>query len=182
MHTSSIPTAWNRRSSTSNNHWIYDTHYSNFTIFHKNRGLLFFCNPKLDFHVLGDSCLNGASEMVGQLSTAVTTFLFNTAMMKLLGADGVATITIIIYSQFLLTTLFIGFSIGVASVFGSYIVNMFAEHGTKVYAIATKGFLIFLLAFSFVDLIFSLLPCLQRYPMEKYPQFFLFYGPLFLNI
>lgn len=54
--------------------------------------------------------------MVGQLSTAVTTFLFNAMMMKLIGEDGVAAITIIIYSQFLLTSLYIGFSMGVAPI------------------------------------------------------------------
>ncbi len=37
-------------------------------------------------------------------------------MMKLLGEDGVAAITVIIYSQFLLTALYIGFSMGVAPV------------------------------------------------------------------
>lgn len=54
--------------------------------------------------------------MVSQLSTAVTTFLFNATMMRLLGEDGVAAITVIIYSQFLLTTLYIGFSMGVAPI------------------------------------------------------------------
>ena len=37
-------------------------------------------------------------------------------MLKLLGENGVAAITIIIYSQFLLTTLYIGFSMGIAPV------------------------------------------------------------------
>ncbi len=62
------------------------------------------------------SCSNGASEMVSQCSTAITTFLFNVTMMKLLGEDGVAAITVLIYSQFLLTTLYIGFSMGTAPV------------------------------------------------------------------
>lgn len=66
--------------------------------------------------VLLESCANGVSEMVSQLSAAVTTFLFNAAMMRLLGENGVAAITVIIYSQFLLTTLFIGFSMGTAPV------------------------------------------------------------------
>ncbi|MDE6253646.1 MAG: MATE family efflux transporter [Lachnospiraceae bacterium] len=80
------------------------------------RSELHFCMPKLDTSVLLKSCSNGASEMVSQLSTAATTFLFNATMMKLLGEDGVAAITVIIYSQFLLTTLYIGFSMGVAPV------------------------------------------------------------------
>ena len=54
--------------------------------------------------------------MVGQLSTAVTTFLFNAVMMAYAGENGVAAITIMIYSQFLLSTFFIGFSMGIAPV------------------------------------------------------------------
>ena len=80
------------------------------------RSGLHFCKPEMDASVLLRSCSNGASEMVSQMSTAVTTFLFNAAMMKLLGEDGVAAITVIIYSQFLLTTLYIGFSMGTAPV------------------------------------------------------------------
>lgn len=80
------------------------------------KGALFFRVPRLDLAVLGESVFNGSSEMVGQLSTAITTFLFNMAMMSLAGENGVAAITIIIYSQFLLTTVFIGFSVGVAPV------------------------------------------------------------------
>ena len=80
------------------------------------RSELHFCKPSMDASVLIKSCSNGASEMVSQCSTAVTTFLFNITMMKLLGEDGVAAITVLIYSQFLLTTLYIGFSMGTAPV------------------------------------------------------------------
>ncbi len=84
--------------------------------FLNNGGTLFFQVHKPDLRVLGECAFNGSSEMVGQLSAAVTTFLFNAAMMVLAGEDGVAAITIMIYSQFLLTTFFIGFSMGVAPV------------------------------------------------------------------
>lgn len=84
--------------------------------FMTDKSELRFHIPKLDILVLLKSCSNGASEMVSQISSAVTTFLFNAIMMKLLGEDGVAAITVIIYSQFLLTTLYIGFSMGVAPV------------------------------------------------------------------
>lgn len=76
-----------------------------------------FRKPVIDLRVLAKSCTNGVSELVSQTATAVTTFLFNRIMMKLLGENGVAGITIMIYTQFLLTTLFIGFSMGVAPVF-----------------------------------------------------------------
>lgn len=80
------------------------------------KGCLHFRKPAIKFSVLAESCCNGFSEMVSQAASAVTTFLFNCIMMKLLGENGVAAITIIIYSQFLLTTLFIGFSMGVAPI------------------------------------------------------------------
>ena len=80
------------------------------------RGTLFLSKPVLDFGVLKESICNGSSEMVSQLATALTTFLFNISMMRLLGEPGVAAITIMIYSQFLLSTFFIGFSMGVAPV------------------------------------------------------------------
>ncbi|WP_316858671.1 MATE family efflux transporter [uncultured Cohaesibacter sp.] len=80
------------------------------------RGTLFFCRPKPDVRALLKSAYNGSSEMIGQASTAITVFLFNMAMMDRLGEDGVAAITIMIYSQFLLSSVFIGFSMGVAPV------------------------------------------------------------------
>lgn len=81
-----------------------------------NKEVLYFCKPKFDLKLLIGSCSNGSSEMVGQLSTAVTTIFFNALMMNLLGEEGVAGITIIIYSQFLLSTFYIGFSMGVAPI------------------------------------------------------------------
>ena len=75
-----------------------------------------FKKPVFRFSVLSESCFNGCSEMISQAAAAVTTFLFNATMLKLLGENGVAAITIIIYSQFLLTTLYIGFSMGIAPV------------------------------------------------------------------
>ena len=80
------------------------------------KGSMQFKKPVFRFSVLFESCSNGCSEMVSQAAAAITTFLFNATMSKLLGENGVAAITIIIYSQFLLTTLYIGFSMGVAPV------------------------------------------------------------------
>jgi len=82
------------------------------------KGTLSFTKPKLKWGVIRESCFNGSSEMVSQLATAITTFLFNNTMMNLLGEDGVAAITIIIYSQFLLNTMYIGYSIGIAPIIG----------------------------------------------------------------
>ncbi len=84
--------------------------------FSTKKSNLHFRKPVIDFSILAESCTNGFSEMVSQAATAVTSFLFNRIMMKLLGENGVAAITIIIYTQFLLSALYIGFSMGVAPV------------------------------------------------------------------
>jgi putative MATE family efflux protein len=84
--------------------------------FSLSKGTLKFHKPIFNIGILTESCSNGCSEMVSQIATAVTTFLFNSVMMRFHGEAGIAAITIIIYTQFLLTTLYIGFSMGVAPV------------------------------------------------------------------
>ncbi len=55
-------------------------------------------------------------ELVGQAAAAVTTLMFNTVMVQLIGENGVAAVTVIIYAQFMVSTIFIGFSMGCAPV------------------------------------------------------------------
>lgn len=86
-------------------------------IFSHKKGILYFTKPILRLHVLTESCLNDASELVSQCATAVTTLLFNRTMMQLAGEYGVAAMTII-YSQFMLQTLFIGYGMGIAPITG----------------------------------------------------------------
>ena len=78
---------------------------------------LYFVRPVFRRTVLLESCGNGSSEMVSNLSMAIVTFLFNLTMLRLLGEDGVAAITIVLYGQFLFTSMYLGFSMGVAPVF-----------------------------------------------------------------
>ncbi len=82
----------------------------------KRRGTLFFVKPRFDATMLLASCSNGSSEMVTNLSTAVTTLLFNIMMMQYMGEDGVAAITIVLYAQFFLMAVYLGYSTGVAPV------------------------------------------------------------------
>lgn len=84
----------------------------------KRERTLCFCKTPFRMEVLLESCINGSSEMVGQLSAAVTTLLFNLSMLRLAGKDGVAAITIMNYLQFLFHGLYIGFSMGTAPVIG----------------------------------------------------------------
>ncbi len=86
--------------------------------FFRNRGGLCFTRPLWDFSVLLRSCANGASEMVTNLASSIITVVFNLILMAWIGTEGVAAITVIMYAQFLMVAFFMGFSIGVAPVFG----------------------------------------------------------------
>lgn len=77
---------------------------------------LYLVKPGIQMTMLKESCLNGSSEMVTNLSNAVITFLFNIVMMRFLGEPGVAAITIVLYGQFLFNAMYMGFSMGVAPV------------------------------------------------------------------
>ncbi|MEG2084161.1 MAG: MATE family efflux transporter [Clostridia bacterium] len=83
-----------------------------------NKNGLHYKLTKFDGRSIFFTCTNGSSEMVTNISLSVITVAFNLYMMKMLGSNGVAAVTIIFYVQFLMVALFLGFSIGVAPVFG----------------------------------------------------------------
>ncbi len=72
--------------------------------------------PQGNLRQLGQICVNGSSEMVTHLSTSVSTYLFNIGFLYYYGEQGVAAFAIIVYFQFLFTSVFFGYSEGVAPV------------------------------------------------------------------
>ncbi len=80
------------------------------------KGTLYLVKPKFNLKVIVESCFNGSSEMISNISIAITTLLFNIILMFMLGEDGVAAVTIILYSDFLFVAIFLGFSSGVAPI------------------------------------------------------------------
>ena len=78
------------------------------------KGTLYIVKPVFRKKVLLYSCTNGSSEMVNNIAVSVTTFLFNILMLQYAGEAGVAAITVVLYAQFLMTSVFMGFSSGIA--------------------------------------------------------------------
>lgn len=77
---------------------------------------LHFAKPRFDGYVLLHACTNGSSEMVSNLANALTTFLFNLAFLKFYGEDGVASVTIVLYFQFVFSAVYFGYASGIAPV------------------------------------------------------------------
>jgi len=86
------------------------------TYFFRKKGSLYFVRPKFSAKIIKAVCINGSSEMVNQCAAGITTYLFNIMMLKYLGVEGVAAITIVLYAQFLLISIFLGFSSGMAPI------------------------------------------------------------------
>lgn len=79
-------------------------------------GSISFCCPKINWHILLKSCTNGSSEMLTELSTGITTFLFNIIIMKYYGEDGVAAVTIIMYIYYFFIAFYMGVAVATAPV------------------------------------------------------------------
>lgn len=80
------------------------------------KGTLYFAKPILKINTLFQSMFNGMSELASQLSTAVTTFLFNMILLGLVGKSGVASISVILYIQIMQTAIYFGYATGVAPI------------------------------------------------------------------
>ena len=74
----------------------------------------------------------------GQLAAALTTFLFNLTMMERLGEDGVAAVTIIMYVLMFASSLYTGYSYGVAPMLSFYHGEQNREKLKKLVALSRK--------------------------------------------
>lgn len=89
--------------------------------------LIYFASPntsllrlttktKLYGKVLGKACVNGSSEMVGNIAYSIVTILYNTQLLKYYGEDGVAAYGVLMYVGFIFSAIYYGYSMGIAPV------------------------------------------------------------------
>ena len=64
------------------------------------------------------SCINGSSEMLTNISMSLVNILFNAQLMKYAGSDGVVAFGIIMYVGFIFSGTYLGYSIGTAPIIG----------------------------------------------------------------
>ncbi len=83
--------------------------------FNRN-GVLHFTKPKIDVKTLLQSMFNGASELVGNLATSITTLMFNFILLDMVGDAGVSAISVILYIQMFQNAIYFGYTMGVAPI------------------------------------------------------------------
>ncbi len=89
-------------------------------VFSQKKSLLHFRKPAFRFGVLVSAATNGCSEMAKALVTGIITMMFNWTMLHYVGEDGVAAVTIIMYVLMFASSLYTGYSYGVAPMLSFY--------------------------------------------------------------
>lgn len=89
-------------------------------VFSRKKSLLHFTRPVFRIKVLAGAATNGCSEMATALVTGIITMMFNWTMLRYVGEDGVAAVTIIMYVLMFASSLYTGYSYGVAPMISYY--------------------------------------------------------------
>ena len=89
-------------------------------VFSQKKYLLHFKKPVFRSNVLVHAATNGCSEMATALVTGIITMMFNWTMLHYVGEDGVAAVTIIMYVLMFASSLYTGYSYGVAPMISFY--------------------------------------------------------------
>lgn len=76
--------------------------------------LRFSLKFKFKAKILGQTCLNGSSEMVTNLSMSAVNTLYNAALIEMVGENGPVAYGVILYMNFLFVSVFLGYSQGSA--------------------------------------------------------------------
>jgi putative MATE family efflux protein len=126
--------------------------------FISKKSTLKYVKPSLDLKLLKDTIYNGSSEMVTQLSSAITTLFFNYIALKYAGENGVAAITIILFIQFVMISVYLGHIAGVSPIisfnYGAKNTKKIKEyHSYSKVFVMLSSIIIFIICFYFSPII-----------------------------
>lgn len=107
-------------------------------VFSRKKSLLHFRKPAFRLGVLVSAATNGCSEMATALVTGIITMMFNWTMLHYVGEDGVAAVTIIMYVLMFASSLYTGYSYGVAPMLSFYHGEQNREKLKKLVALSRK--------------------------------------------
>lgn len=82
----------------------------------KNDSPLRLIKAGFNGRILRNTCINGSSEMVTNLSSSVINVLYNFQLMKFAGENGVAAYGVVMYVNIIFMAIFLGYSMGSAPI------------------------------------------------------------------
>ncbi len=107
-------------------------------VFSRKKSLLHFRKPVFRVKVVANAAANGCSEMATALVTGIITMMFNWTMLHYVGEDGVAAVTIIMYVLMFASSLYTGYSYGVAPMLSYYYGEKNCEKQKKLVAVSMR--------------------------------------------
>jgi len=84
----------------------------------ENDSLLRFTKTKFELKPIIQTCINGSSEMITNLSMSLVNMLYNFQLLKYAGTNGVSSYGVIMYVGFIFTGVYFGYSMGTAPIIG----------------------------------------------------------------
>lgn len=125
----------------------------NLFVFSQKKNLLHFKKPVFRPCILVNAATNGCSEMATALVTGIITMIFNWTMLHYVGENGVAAVTIITYVLMFASSLYTGYSYGVAPMISFYHGEQNHEKLKKLVVLSLK--IIVIISVSIVLMSFS---------------------------
>lgn len=107
--------------------------------FCRNNSLLRLTRCRFDGCALLHCCVNGSSELMSNISMNLVGMLYNIQLMRYIGEDGVAAYGVLMYVSFVFISIFIGYAIGTAPIFGFH---YGAQNHDEMRSLLKKSFVI----------------------------------------
>lgn len=105
----------------------------------QNKSLLRLGKTIFDGRALKKVCINGSSELMSNISMSLVGMLYNTQLLKYVGADGVAAYGVLMYASLVFQALFLGYSVGTAPVIGYH---YGAQNHAELHGLLKKSLLV----------------------------------------
>ena len=102
----------------------------------KNSSLLRLRKTKMDWKSLMQTCTNGFSELLNNVSMAIVGILYNFQLLRIIGEDGIAAYGVLMYVNLVFTGIFIGYSVGTAPLVSF---NFGAQDRDELHSLLTKS-------------------------------------------
>ena len=85
---------------------------------HRNRSSLHMVHSPFEREPLQQACSNGLSEYVGNISWNILAICYNLQLLKMMGENGVAAYSVLLYYGYIFAAIFFGYNIAVTPIIG----------------------------------------------------------------
>jgi len=107
-------------------------------VFKKNH-LLWFVKVRFNLDTVKKTVSNGMSSFISNASASLIGIVFNLQLMKLIGSDGVVAYGVVMYVNYIVSGVYMGYSTGIAPVFSF---NLGAKNHTEIKGLFRKSLVV----------------------------------------